>query len=93
MVATQNYQKSYDLLSCESTVPATMTEQGSLYGKITQVYLPTPTCRVLQIWRFTDSCSWLPSYHHGKRGWALPLTAEYTQQPAYDSTFEALQAR
>ena len=91
MIATQNYQKLYDLPSCDFNLPATLNEQGALYGKITQVCLRTPTRRALQTGGFTDEYSWISSYSRGEQGWALPLAAEYKQKPPYDSMLEALQ--
>ena len=71
---------------------ASFAAQAAVYGKVTRICLQTPTCRVLQTWGFTDRHSWIPSYSHGKQGWALPFDANYRKKPAYDSTLNALQA-
>ena len=78
-------------VALDSADEASLVAQGTLYGKVTQVCLQTPSCRVLQTWGFTDKYSWIPSYSHGKQGWALPFDADYKQKPAYESTLEALQ--
>jgi endo-1,4-beta-xylanase len=75
-----------------SSDPASLAAQGALYGRVTQICLQTPTCRVFQIWGFTDKYSWIPSYSKGKQGWALPFDAEYKKKPAYDSILGAVQA-
>ncbi len=80
-------------VALDSDSPANLAAQGALYGKITQICLQTPTCRVLQTWGFTDKYSWIPGYSKGKQGWALPFDANYKKKPAYDSMLEALQAR
>ena len=79
-------------VALDSADPASLAVQGALYGKVTQICLQTPTCRVLQTWGFTDKYSWIPGYSKGKQGWALPFDADYKKKPAYDSMLEALQA-
>ena len=79
-------------VALDSSDPASLAAQSALYGKVTQICLQTPTCRVLQTWGFTDKYSWIPSYSKGKQVWALPFDAEYKKKPAYDSMLEALQA-
>jgi endo-1,4-beta-xylanase len=79
-------------IALDSADPTALAAQGTLYGKITEVCLQTPTCRILQTWGFTDKYSWIPRYSHGKQGWALPFDADYKKKPAYESMLEALQA-
>jgi endo-1,4-beta-xylanase len=79
-------------VALDSADPANLAAQGALYGKVTQICLQTPACRVLEIWGFTDKYSWIPGYSKGKQGWALPFDADYKKKPAYDSMLEALQA-
>jgi|SRR5580700_1874604 len=79
-------------VALDSGDPASFAAQADGYRKVTQICLQTPTCRVLQTWGFTDKYSWIPSYSHGKQGWALPFDAHYSKKPAYDSTLKALQA-
>jgi endo-1,4-beta-xylanase len=78
-------------VALDSADPAGLAAQGALYGKVTQVCLQTPTCRLLQTWGFTDKYSWIPSHSHGKQGWALPFDADYKKKPAYYSMLETLQ--
>jgi endo-1,4-beta-xylanase len=79
-------------VALDSADSASLAAQGALYGKVTQICLQTPTCRVLQTWGFTDKYSWIPSYSKGNQGWALPFDADYKKKPAYDSILKSLQA-
>ena len=79
-------------VALDSSDPASLAAQSALYGKVTQICLQTPTCRVLQTWGFTDKYSWIPSYSKGNQGWALPFDADYKKKPAYDSILKSLQA-
>ncbi len=79
-------------VALDSDDATSLAAQAAVYGKVTEICLQTPTCRVLQTWGFTDKYSWIPSYSHGKQGWALPFDANYNKKPAYDSTLKALQA-
>jgi endo-1,4-beta-xylanase len=79
-------------VALDSDDAASLAAQADLYREVTRICLRTPMCRVLQTWGFTDKYSWIPSYSHGKQGWALPFDANYKKKPAYDSMLKALQA-
>jgi endo-1,4-beta-xylanase len=80
-------------VALDDDTPASLKKQGDLYGKVTEICLRNPNCRVLQTWGFTDKYSWIPSYSKGKQGWALPYDAAYRKKPAYDATFSALESK
>lgn len=80
-------------IALDSNDAKSLAAQGDLYGKVTQICLQTPTCRVLQTWGFTDKYSWIPGYSKGKQGWALPYDAAYAMKPAYRALLQALRGQ
>jgi GH35 family endo-1,4-beta-xylanase len=79
-------------VALDSNDAPSLTAQAAIYGKVAEICLQTPTCKVLQTWGFTDKYSWIPGYSHGSQGWALPFDADYKRKPAYGSMLHALQA-
>ena len=80
-------------IALDDNRPSSLEGQGELYGKVTEICLQNPSCRVLQTWGFTDKYSWIPGHSKGKQGWALPFDARYQRKTAYDSMLRALQSK
>ena len=80
-------------IALDDNSPSSLQGQGELYGKVTEICLQNPSCRVLQTWGFTDKYPWIPGHSKGKQGWALPFDAAYQRKTAYDSMLRALQSK
>lgn len=68
---------------------ASLNAQAQLYGKITQICLQQPKCKLIQTWGFTDKYSWIPGFFPGM-GWALYWDATYQKKPAYTKVRDTL---
>ena len=73
-------------IALDDNSPSSLQVQGELYGKVTEICLQNPSCRVLQTWGFTDkySCDSRP-----QQGQAFD--AAYQKKPAYDPMVHALE--
>ncbi|HEX8896648.1 MAG TPA: endo-1,4-beta-xylanase, partial [Terriglobales bacterium] len=80
-------------IALDDNSPSSLEGQGELYGKVTEICLQNPSCRVFETWGFTDRYSWIPGHSKGKQGWALPFDARYQRKTAYDSMLRALQSK
>ena len=67
-----------------------LQRQAEIYRGIVRACLQNPGCTAIQTWGFTDKYSWVGSFTHHTRGWALPFDRAYQPKPAYDAVLEEL---
>jgi endo-1,4-beta-xylanase len=71
---------------------ADLQRQAEIYRGIVRACLQNAGCTAIQTWGFTDKYSWIRSFTHGARGWALPFDRAYQPKPAYDAFLAELMA-
>jgi endo-1,4-beta-xylanase len=69
-----------------------LQRQAKIYRGIVRACLQNAGCTAIQTWGFTDKYSWIRSFTHGARGWALPFDRNYQPKPAYDALLAELTA-
>ena len=74
--------------------PADRQKQADVYRDMVGVCVAAPTCEGVSFWGFTDKWSWITDYPgtFTGQGAALPIAADYSRKPAYDTIVEALNA-
>jgi endo-1,4-beta-xylanase len=70
--------------------PEDLQRQAEIYRRIVRACLENPGCMAIQTWGFTDKYSWVGSFSHGTRGWALPFDRAYQPKPAYGAILDEL---
>lgn len=68
---------------------ASLQAQADFYGKLTELCMRQPKCKLFQTWGFTDRYSWVPRFFRGT-GWALLFDENYQKKPSYDAVLKAL---
>ena len=70
--------------------PEDLAMQAAAYARILKLALEAENCTALLTWGFTDKHSWIPAFHGGKYGHALPFDEAYQPKAAVAAMAEVL---